>query len=102
MPTSQAGDNLMKMSRLVVIAGAVAGLAGFGSAAYADAAAGKATFTKVCAECHEAGDFDGEDPKDMAATIKSIVAGTTKHKKAIKLTDAEIANVAAYMAAGGK
>lgn len=92
----------MNMSRLVVLASAFAGLVGFGSTAYADAAAGKATFTKVCAECHEVGDFDGEDPKEVAATIKSIVAGTTKHKEALKLTDQEISDVAAYMAAGGK
>ena len=92
----------MKISRLIVIASTVAGLAGFGSTAYADAAAGKATFEKTCAECHEAGDFDGEDPKELAATIKSIVAGTHKHKKALTLTDPEIADVAAFMAAGGK
>jgi len=29
------------------------GLAGFGGAALADAAAGKATFNDVCSECHE-------------------------------------------------
>ncbi len=92
----------MNMSRLVVLASAFAALAGFGSTAYADAAAGKATFTNICSECHEVGDFDGEDPKEVAATVKSIVAGTTKHKKALKLTDQEIADVAAYMAAGGK
>ena len=92
----------MKISRLVVIAGAAAALAGFGSTAYADAAAGKATFTNVCAECHEAGDFEGEDAQALSATIKSIVAGTHKHKKALKLTDAEVADVAAYMAAGAK
>ena len=92
----------MNISRLVVLAGAFAGLVGFGSTAYADAAAGKATFTKVCAECHEAGDFDGEDPKEVAATIKSIVAGTTKHKEKLTLTDQQISDVAAFMAAGGK
>ena len=92
----------MKISRLVAIAGAVAGLAAFGSTAYADAAAGKATFEKVCAECHEAGDFDGEDPKEVATTVKGIVGGTVKHKKALKLTDQEINDVAAFMAAGGK
>mgnify|MGYP005820676665 CR=1 FL=1 len=92
----------MKISRFVVIAGAAAALAGFGTAAHADAAGGKATFTKVCAECHEAGDFEGEDAKALGETIKSIVAGTHKHKKALKLTDAEIADVAAYMAAGAK
>jgi len=91
----------MKINRLAVIAGTLA-VAGWGAAAHADAAAGKATFTKVCAECHEVGDFDGEDAKEVAATIKSIVAGTTKHKEPLKLTDAQTADVAAYMASGGK
>jgi mono/diheme cytochrome c family protein len=89
----------MKITRFVVIAGAAAALAGFGAAAHAD---GKATFTNVCAECHEAGDFEGEDAKALEATIKSIVAGTHKHKKALKLSDAEVAEVAKYMAAGAK
>ena len=92
----------MNISRLVVLASAFTGLVGFGSTAYADAAAGKATFTNICAECHEAGDFDGEDPKEVAATIKSIVAGTTKHKEKLTLTDQQISDVAAFMAAGGK
>ena len=92
----------MKISRLVVIASAVAGFAGFGSPAFADAAAGKATFDKVCAECHEAGDFDVEDPKELTTTIKGIVGGTVKHKKALKLSDQEITDVAAFLAAGGK
>ena len=92
----------MNISRLVVLATAFTGLLGLGSTAYADAAAGKATFTKICAECHEAGDFDGEDPAEVATTIKSIVAGTTKHKQKLTLTDQEISDVAAFMAAGGK
>ena len=89
----------MKISRLVVVVSAVAGLVGFGSTAYAD---GKATFTGTCAECHEPADFEGEDAKALATTIKGIVAGTQKHKKALKLTDQEITDVAAFMAAGGK
>jgi mono/diheme cytochrome c family protein len=90
----------MKFSRLVVIASAAAGVAGFGSVAHADAAAGKATFTQVCAECHEVADFEGEDAAELQATITKIVGGTMKHKKALKLTDAQIADVAAYMASG--
>ncbi len=90
----------MKVSRLVVVASAFAGLAGFGSAAHADAAAGKATFTAVCSECHEVADFEGESAADIQATVTKIVGGTMKHKKALKLTDAQIADVAAYMAAG--
>jgi mono/diheme cytochrome c family protein len=92
----------MKISRLVVIVGAAAGLASYGSTAYADAAAGKATFTGTCAECHEAGDFEGEDAAELSGTIKKIVSGEMKHKKALKLTDAQIADVAAYLSSGGK
>ena len=89
-----------KFNRLIVIVGAFAGLAGGGSAAHADAAAGKATFTAVCSECHEVADFEGEDLTALQGTIKQIVAGTQKHKKALKLTDAQVADVAAYMTSG--
>lgn len=87
----------MKIRSLVVVSTACAALVGFGNLAYADAAAGKATFDKVCGECHEAGDFKGEDAAEVQATIKSIIAGKTKHKKALTLTDAQVADVAAYM-----
>jgi mono/diheme cytochrome c family protein len=89
-----------KFSRLTIVAGAVASLAGVTSVAHADAAAGKATFTAVCAECHEVADFEGEDAAALQGTLKQIVAGTKKHKKALQLTDAQIADVAAYMAGG--
>ena len=92
----------MKISRLLVIASAFAGLSSYGVVAHADAAAGKATFTDVCSECHEVGDFEGEDAAEISATIKKIVGGQMKHKKALKLTDAQVADVAAYMTAGGK
>ena len=91
---------MIKISRLVVMTGAFAMLAGFGSAVHADAAAGKATFTAVCAECHDVADFEGEDAAALRATLKQIVAGTQKHKEPLKLTDAEVADLAAYMAAG--
>jgi mono/diheme cytochrome c family protein len=90
----------MRVSRLVVIASAAAGLLGFGSAAHADAAAGKATFTQICSECHEVADFEGEDAAALQGTIKKIVGGQMKHKKELKLTDAQIADVAAYMTGG--
>lgn len=90
----------MKFNKLVVVAGAVTGLAGFGSVAHADAAAGKATFTQVCSECHEVADFEGEDTAEVQATLKKIVSGGMKHKKALTLTDAQIADVAAYMTGG--
>lgn len=92
----------MKISRLVVLASTFAGLASYGGGALADAAAGKATFTSICSECHEVGDFEGENPAAVSATIKKIVGGQIKHKKALKLTDAQIADVAAYLVSGGK
>lgn len=88
----------MKIKALMVVSVAAV-LAGYGGAALADA---KKTFTDVCSECHETADFEGEDAKEIAATIKKISAGQMKHKKAIKLTDAEAAEMAAFMASGGK
>jgi mono/diheme cytochrome c family protein len=90
----------MKTMRIVVVALAGLGAAGWSLSASADAAAGKARFEAACAECHEAADFAGEDAKALADSIKKIAAGQMKHKSAIKLSDAEIADVAAYMAAG--
>lgn len=92
----------MRMSRVFVLGLAALGLAGWNLSAYADAAAGKAKFEAECAECHEAGDFEGEDAAALADTINKIAGGQTKHKAKITLTDAEAKSVAAYMASGGK
>jgi mono/diheme cytochrome c family protein len=90
----------MKVMRPVALTIATLAIAGFSSAASADAAAGKAAFTASCAECHEVADFAGEDAKALTDSLKKIVAGQQKHKKALTLTDAQIADLAAYMAAG--
>jgi mono/diheme cytochrome c family protein len=89
----------MNMNRMLIVAVASLGAAGWGMAAHADA---KAKFAADCAECHEAGDFEGEDAKAMADTMKKMAAGQVKHKTAIKLSDAEITAIAEYMAKGGK
>jgi mono/diheme cytochrome c family protein len=89
----------MKVSKILVVAVAGLGAAGWGMAANADAA-GKAKFEAACAECHEAGDFAGEDAAALTATIKKIVAGQQKHKNKLTLTDAEAASVASYMSTG--
>jgi mono/diheme cytochrome c family protein len=89
----------MKMSKFLIVTVATLGTAGWGMAANADAA-GKAKFEAACAECHEAGDFAGEDAKGLADTIKKIVAGQQKHKNKLTLTDAEIASVAGFMSTG--
>ena len=90
----------MKVLRILALSTATLAVAGFGANANADAAAGKAKFADACSECHEVADFEGESAAALADTIKKIVAGTQKHKNALKLTDAEIADLSAYMAAG--
>jgi len=95
----------MKASRMLVLSASVMAIASWAGSAHADAAAGKKQFTDVCAECHEVGDFAGEKSADLTASLKKIVAGGNMqngkpHKKALKLSDAEIADLAAYMSAG--
>jgi mono/diheme cytochrome c family protein len=89
----------MKVSKFLFVTVATLGAAGWGMAANADAA-GKAKFEAACAECHEAGDFAGEDAKGLEDTLKKIVAGQQKHKNKLTLTDAEIASVASFMSTG--
>jgi len=89
----------MKLSKFLIVTVATLGTAGWGMAASADAA-GKAKFEAACAECHEAGEFAGEDAKGLADSLKKMAAGQQKHKTKITLTDAEITSVAAFMSAG--
>jgi mono/diheme cytochrome c family protein len=87
----------MKTGRMFVVAVAALGMAGWSFSALAD---GKATFEKSCAECHEVGDFTGEDVKGLTDSIKKIAAGQMKHKAKITLSDADISAVATYMSTG--
>ena len=82
---------MQKFAWLLVVSVAMCGAAIAG-----DAAAGKAKHDEVCSACHEKGDWAGKDAAALEAQIKDVVSGKTKHKKAIKLTDAEVADVAAY------
>lgn len=82
---------------------AALGLVAFaGHAVAADVAAGKAKTEEICAECHDPADWEGEDAASLEEMIKGVVAGQTKHKKKLELTDEEIANIAAYWASGGE
>ena len=95
----------MKLYRTIVMSSAVMAIASWGATAHADAAAAKKQFADVCSECHEVGDFEGESAADLSAAMKKIAAGGAMkngkpHKKPLKLTDAEITDLAAYMAAG--
>lgn len=87
-------------AKMVAVALATMSMTAMSGAALADAAAGKAKFAAECAECHEAGDFEGTSAKDLGETLTHMAAGHVKHKKPIKLTAAEIADVAAYLSGG--
>ena len=69
-----------------------------GNAVGADAAAGKAEVDKVCSACHESTDWKGKAAPQIETQIKAVVAGKTKHPKKLDLSDAQIADVAAYWA----
>ncbi len=66
------------------------------SAQAADPQAGKAAAQAKCAQCHAAGDWEGEDAASLESIMVDIVAGKVRHKTLMKLTPTEIANIAAY------
>ena len=66
----------------------------------ADVAAGKAVADRQCLECHEAGDWEGEDAPSLASLMRDIVAGKIKHRRPLRLSEADIQNIAAYWARG--
>ena len=77
---------------------AVGALAFSGAALAADAKAGEAK-ADACLNCHEpAEDFAGQTAATIEAKIKSWVSGKTKHAKKFALSDADIADIAAYFA----
>jgi mono/diheme cytochrome c family protein len=90
------GRTTLAVTAALVLAGAA------GQASAADAAAGKAKVDAVCAECHEAADWQGTSEADLAKMIGGVAKGTTKHAKKLDLTDADVANVAAYWASAAK
>ena len=89
----------MTTMKTTAVALAAMSMAAISGSALADAAAGKTTFEAQCTECHEAADFEGT-AQELGETLTHMAAGHVKHKKPIKLTAAEIADVAAYLAGG--
>lgn len=65
-----------------------------------DAAAGKATFEAKCADCHYADDFAGEAAGNIVALIGAEKTKAAHEGKAdlSALSDADVANVAAFLA----
>lgn len=62
----------------------------------ADPQAGKVVAQAKCAQCHDAGDWEGEDAAALESIMVDIVAGKVRHKTPMQLTPAEITNIAAY------
>ena len=91
------------MCRGSIVCVAAAILALFASSSNAaDAAAGKAAAQAQCVQCHEADDWEGESAASLESLIRDIVAGKVKHKNKLQLSDADVANIAAYWGQTGK
>ena len=85
---------------LAVAAGSFARAGGAG-----DAQAGKAIVGENCGACHDGmmSMWQGKSASDIDGLIHQVVAGQAPHPKKLELTDAQMADVAAYWAsAAGK
>lgn len=70
-----------------------------GFAAADDHAGGEAIYLDKCANCHFEDDFSGQSAEDIAAMIKGIKSGETKHGADLSgLSDEDIKKVAEYYA----
>lgn len=79
---------------------ATGALAFSGAALAGDAAAG-AKKADACLDCHEpAEDFAGQKATDIEGKIKTVLAANSKHKPKLALTDADVADIAAFFASG--
>jgi len=66
-----------------------------------DVAAGKTAFDANCGECHYEDDFAGESVDDIKGMIDGIKSGEVEHKGSEEMaavSDADLANIAAYWA----
>ena len=68
----------------------------------ADVEAGKSAADAKCAQCHGAGDWEGEDAPSLEELIRDIVADNVKHKSKLDLSPHEISDIAAYWGQGEK
>ena len=82
---------------MVVIAIAAA-LGACAAARAADAAAGGKIVEQVCSSCHDPASWKGKSAAQIDALIHQVVAGKVMHPRKLTLTDAQMADVAAYWA----
>ena len=72
-------------------------------ASAADVEAGKTKVAQLCSECHRPADWSGETEAALQSLIKDIVSGKVRHsKRALNLSDQDIADIAAYWTSGRK
>ena len=92
----------MRKSMIPLLAAALLG-ASFVAAA-ADPQAGKAIVDQTCGACHDGmmSMWKGKSAADIDAAIHRVVAGKVPHPKKLELTNAQIADVAAYWASTAK
>jgi cytochrome c553 len=89
--------------RVILIGAIIFAAFGMQRVAAADAEAGKAKVSQLCAECHRPADWNGETQVALQSLIKDVVSGKVPHsKRSIKLTDQEIADISAYWTNGRK
>ena len=99
-PLKVGGYSIMRLMVIGVIATAVLGTQNVFAA---DAEAGKAKVAQLCAECHRPADWNGDTQAALQSLIKDVVSGKVPHnKRAIKLTDQEIADISTYWNNGRK
>ena len=65
-----------------------------------DVNAGRSLHMSQCARCHEVVDYQGEKPETLEVAIKAVVDGKIPHRPKVKLSEAQIKNLAAYWSAG--
>ena len=82
----------------MVAAAAVVALGMTVAATAADVAAGEAIVKQVCSACHDPSMWKGKSAAEIDADIHKVVAGKVAHPKKLTLTDAQMADVAAYWA----
>ena len=100
-PRARSKEKVMCRGSIVCVAAAILALFASSSNA-ADVAAGKAAAQAQCVQCHEADDWEGESAASLESLIHDIVAGKVKHKNKLQLSDADVANIAAYWGQTGK
>lgn len=87
---------MFRYSMIAIAAIAVLGAAATANAA--DPAAGGKIVKEVCSACHDPSTWKGKSAAQIDALIHQVVAGKVMHPRKLTLTDAEMADVAAYWA----